>query len=198
VSGSLEIEAIRRRILEAYAEERTSRRHVLSFCNDIARYYNTVCIEYKAKIDEEGKDWCTRNVKLRHSRKLWYFSNILSIVNVSEAHPLGSDAYVNALLKVFNDSPVERITSALSKLQPIEVGHLLENYATFLQFMSKLENRQGLAVVEHDNRYEMELGNPFPAMKFNSDLMHRNMTANIGWAVCFNARQDHKLVLVVD
>jgi hypothetical protein len=85
--------------------------------------------------------------------------------------------YVNALLKVFNDSPVERITSALSKLQPIEVGHLLENYATFLQFMSKLENRQGLAVVEHDNRYEMELGNPFPAMKFNSDLMHRNMTA---------------------
>jgi hypothetical protein len=89
VSGSLEIEAIRRRILEAYAEERTSGRHVLSFCNDIARYYNTLCIEYKAKIDEEGKDWCTRNMKLRHSRKLWYFSNILSIVNVSEAHPLG-------------------------------------------------------------------------------------------------------------
>ena len=109
VSGGLGINSIRRRILEAYAkEDRTSGRHVLSFCNDIARYYKTLCIEYKAKIDDEDKDWCTRNMKLRHSRKLWYFSNILSIAKVAEDHPLGSDDYVNAMLRMFDVPPVER------------------------------------------------------------------------------------------
>jgi Putative nucleotidyltransferase DUF294 len=178
VSGGLAIEVVRRGILGAYAkEDRTSGRHVLSFCNDIARYYKTLCIEYKVKIDEEEKDWCTRNMKLRHSRKLWYFSNILSIAKEAEDHPLGSNGYVDALLQVLTEPPVERIVGALFELQPFEIGRLLESYAMFLEFMSKPENRKALATVEHDARYEMELGNPFPAMKFNSDVMHRNMIA---------------------
>jgi hypothetical protein len=176
VFGGLHIDEIRRSILQAYAnEDRTSGRHVLSFCNDIARYYKTLCIEYKAKIDDEEKDWCTRNMKLRHSRKVWYYSNILSIAKVAEEYPRGSEGYVDALLKMFEVPPVERIILSIGKMQPIETGRLLENYAFFLQFMSKAKNRAALAVVDHDKRYEMELGNPFPAMKFNSDVMHANM-----------------------
>ena len=77
VAGGFDLGEIRRALLDAYAsEDRTSGRHVLSLCNDIARYYKTLCIEYKAKIDDEEKDWCTRNMKLRHSRKFWYFANI--------------------------------------------------------------------------------------------------------------------------
>lgn len=178
ITGNLSINTIRRAILDAYAkEDRTSGRHVLSFCNDVARYYKTLCIEYKAKIDDEEKDWCTRNMKLRHSRKIWYFANILSIVKVAEDHPLGSDKYVDGLLVDFEAPPVERLVRALSKTQPMELGRLLESYAMFLQFMSKADNRDALTKVQHDKRYEMELGNPFPAMKFNSDVLHKNMTA---------------------
>lgn len=178
VSGGLSIECIRRSILDAYAkEDRTSGRHVLSFCNDIARYYKTLCIEYKAKIDDEEKDWCTRNIKLRYSRKFWYFANILAIAMIAEIYPLGSDAYVDELLNVFNVPPIERMTMALCKVQPMELGRLLESYSMFLQFMSRPENRAALASVEHDKRYEMELANPFPAMKFNSDIMHSMMTS---------------------
>ena len=74
IAGKLKLPEIRKAILECYSNpERTSGRHVLALCNDIARYYRTLCIEYKAKVDVEDKDWCTRNMKLRHSRKLWYF-----------------------------------------------------------------------------------------------------------------------------
>src|SRR5208283_74472 len=47
--GNYSLQEIRRQILCAYAgAERTRGRHVLSFCNDVARYYRTLCIEYKA------------------------------------------------------------------------------------------------------------------------------------------------------
>jgi hypothetical protein len=73
--GKLPLNDVRQAVMKAYAgADRSRGRHVLSLCNDIARYYRTLCIEYKAKVDDPDKDWCTRNVKLRHSRKFWYFS----------------------------------------------------------------------------------------------------------------------------
>jgi hypothetical protein len=178
VAGGFKLSDVREQILKAYANEtRTSGRHVLSICNDIARYYKTLCIEYKAKIDEEEKDWCTRNMKLRHSRKLWYFSNILAIAKLSEEHPLGDDEYVRALLKIFDEPPAERVVRAQCSSQPTETGRLLENYAIFLEFMSKDKNRTALAKVEHEKRYAMEPDNQFLAMKLNSDVMHQTILA---------------------
>jgi hypothetical protein len=178
VTGGIKLDFVREKILEAYANEnRTSGRHVLSLCNDIARYYKTLCIEYKAKIDDEDKDWCTRNMKLRHSRKLWYFSNIIAIAKISEDHPLGSDGYVAALLEIFDEPPVERVVRSQCSSQPTETGRLLENYAIFLEFMSKEANRTALAKVEHAKRYDMEPGNQFLAMKLNSDVMHQTILA---------------------
>lgn len=85
VGGKYPIREVRKKILEAYAgSERTRGRHVLSLCNDLARYFRTLCIEYKAKVDVQSKDWCTRNLKLRHTRKIWYFSCMLSIVSLAQ------------------------------------------------------------------------------------------------------------------
>lgn len=70
--GQLPLNEVRQAVMKAYAgAERSRGRHVLSLCNDVARYYRTLCIEYKAKADDPDKDWCTRNMKLRHSRKFW-------------------------------------------------------------------------------------------------------------------------------
>ena len=50
VGGGYDLTAAKKEILEAYArEERSSGRHILSLCNDIARYYRTLCIEYRLR-----------------------------------------------------------------------------------------------------------------------------------------------------
>lgn len=170
--GELSLRDIRFKLLDAYADqERTSGRHVLSLCNDISRYYKTLCIEYKSKIDEKQLDWCTRNVKLRHSRKVWFFANIMAVSSLAEQHPQGEDAFRNALLDAFEEPPVERLAQSING-QRLALGRLLESYAYFLDFMSREENRKALSNVDHENRYDMVLSNPFPSMKFNSDLIH--------------------------
>lgn len=175
-AGSFRIKDVCLEILEAYgSKERTRGRHALSLCNDIARYYRTLCVEYKTKADAEDADWCTRNLKLRHSRKMWYFANIVAIVNLAESFPQGDEEYNNQLRDEFLKSPLERLGGALLGEQPIVVGRLLETYAYFLEFMSSEENRRALSVVKHEQRYRVGLDNPFPMMKFNSDLLHQHM-----------------------
>ncbi len=175
--GKLSLRDIRSKLLDAYADqERTSGRHVLSLCNDISRYYKTLCIEYKSKIDEKQLDWCTRNVKLRHSRKLWFFANIMAVSALAEQYPQGEDAFRIALLDAFEQPPIERLAQSIVG-QRLALGRLLESYANFLDFMSREENRTALCKVDHEKRYEMILSNPFPSMKFNSDLIHAEIMA---------------------
>lgn len=176
--GSVPLRDVREKLLEAYGgQERTSGRHVLSLCNDVSRYYKTLCIEYKAKADEQNKDWCTRNVKLRHSRKVWYFANILAISTLADLHPQGDEDFKKALLNSFEEPPIHRLAGAICKQQPLAFGRLIENYVLFLEFMSKPLHREELAKVKHAQRYEMNLGNPFPMMKYSSDLIHHEMMA---------------------
>ena len=175
ITGGFPLKDIRQAILGAYGNEERSRgRHSLSLCNDIARYYRTLCIEYKTKADHE-EDWCTRNLKLRYSRKFWYFANIISIVALAEKHPTGGANYQNRFLEIFEKYPVERLFLVLRETQPIEIGRLLESYSFFLQFMSIKSNREALSKVQHGTRYNVSPDNPFPAMKFNSDLLHGHM-----------------------
>ena len=175
IAGSYTLDEIRQSILCAYgARNRSSGRHTLSLCNDIARYYRTLCIEYKSKADVEDGDWCTRNLKLRHSRKIWYFSNIVRIVKLAEMYPSGS-GFDGELLASFDKRPIERLCEALPEIQAIEIGRLLERYSFFLKFMSSEQNRKTLSEIDYAERYEFSPENPFPMMKFNSDLLHNSM-----------------------
>jgi len=176
VGGEYSIEEVRKKILEAYAgSERTRGRHVLSLCNDLARYFRTLCIEYKAKVDVRSQDWCTRNLKLRHTRKIWYFSCILSVVSLAQEHAGGEAQYFEELLENFSLPPILRIAKVTGDSQKMAVSRLFKHYAYFLEFMSQEKHRSALANVNHDKRYNAEIQNPFPGMKFNSDLMHHNM-----------------------
>ena len=173
--GTLPLDAVRRPILDAYAKEaRTRGRHLLTLNNDIARYYRTLCIEYKAKIDVEGKDWCTRNVKLRHSRKFWYFSAMLGLADQARRSAEPRAELVDRVLDTIRIPPWGRLIRGLGSSK-YAAGKVLEPYAWFLDFMASKDNREALAKVSYDDRYSTERGNPFPAMKANSDLMHREM-----------------------
>lgn len=173
--GALPLDTIRRRLLNAYGDqERTRGRHLLTLNNDIARYYRTLCIEYKAKIDVEGKDWCTRNVKLRHSRKFWYFSTMLALADQARRSAEPKDALIDRVLEVIRLPPFARLICGLGTAKHA-AGRVLEPYGWFLDFMSSKDNRDSLADVRYDDRYDTRRDNPFPAMKANSDLMHREM-----------------------
>ena len=178
--GGLSLDSVRTGILEAYAgQNRTRGRHVLSFCNDIARYYRALCIEYKAKVDVEDKDWCTRNIKLRHSRKFWYFATMLAVAAVAERSQYDTEGYTEGILEQFNLPPVLRLATAAKDLQVMSVGEVIERYAWFLEFMSTKEHRDALAKTGHADRYKPSLSNPFPVMKMNSDLLHYAITGLI-------------------
>lgn len=177
--GALALAEIREAVLNAYASHEASGRHLLALCNDIARYYRTLCVDYKAKVDGEAKSWCSRNAKLRHSRKVWYTASILSLVAAAER---GSDKErtIRALLDEFSRPPYDRLARAAHKLNPASsaaVAEVLSSYSWFLEFMSKPENRAALDEVQHEERYANDLTNPFPAVKFNSDVLHERIVA---------------------
>jgi hypothetical protein len=174
--GKLELNQVRQEVMKAYAgADRSRGRHVLSLCNDLARYYRTLCIEYKAKVDDPAKDWCTRNMKLRHSRKFWYLSCLMTIVALADSNPQGDDAYITGLLEAFNRSPMERLFNAIREEHRGLAGRIAEPFAWFLEFMATPTHREKLTEVAHEKRYEMVLENPFPAVKFNSDRLHQEM-----------------------
>lgn len=140
------------------------------------RYYRTLCIEYKAKVDVDEKDWCTRNLKLRHSRKFWYFSSMMSIAALANTYPGGREQYKAGLLYAFELSPTLRLVNSVSDEHKPLVGKILDRFAYFLQFMSDNSRRKALSQIDHDARYEIDLNNPFPMMKLNSDVLHSEMS----------------------
>jgi hypothetical protein len=112
--GKLPLNEVRQAVMKTYAgAERSRGRHVLSLCNDMARYYRTLCIEYKAKVDDPDKDWCTRNMKLRHSRRFWYFSCLMTVVALADSNPQGDDPYIAGLLEAFDKSSAQRLFNAV-------------------------------------------------------------------------------------
>jgi hypothetical protein len=66
-------------IFNAYVQgEVSSGRYATSLTNDLHRYYRTLCVDYRWKVEGNKKHagWAIRNVKLRHSRKLWHLGTI--------------------------------------------------------------------------------------------------------------------------
>jgi hypothetical protein len=173
--GELEMDVIRERILAGYSsEDRTRGRHVLSFCNDVARYYRTLCVEYKGRVDGEGKAWATRNMKLRHSRKVWYFANMLMMASLS-LEAVEDDDVKREFLRRVQLPPVRRLIEALPEQLRPACRELVERFQWFLDFMAEAGNRKNLAEVPHKTRHVMSSNNPFPALKLNSDVLHREM-----------------------
>ena len=177
IAGDLTIGNVRLALLNAYTQsDRTSGPHVLAMCNDVARYFRTLCVEYKAKVDDENKPWGTRNLKLRHSRKLWYFSLMVAISALVQQFPSGRLNYKEAVLDTLSYPPVLRLLRALPSDEfAARIGNILDHYAWFLLFMEAPSNRERLAQIDHDKRFDLTNDNPFPHLKLNSDLMHQAM-----------------------
>lgn len=147
---------------------------MLSFCNDVARYYRTLCIEYKAKIDAHDKSWAVRNAKLRHCRKFWYFSTMLCVAAIAECEN-DEAAFVERLLDELRFPPIVRLCHAADILSSVRLAELFERYAFFLEYMASTEHRKALEGINYEERNLIGPQNPYAVVKLNSDLLHREM-----------------------
>lgn len=183
--GGLSLIDVRRRILEAYVgnqnTQRTASRHPLAVCNDIARYFRTVCVDYKSRAEAKPENWCVRHSKLRGARKFWYFSTAISIASIVAQVPVkDNETVVNRLIEILNIPPILRVFCAATGTDSkAVVGRLLGEFSTYLREMSNASVRSGLNLVEFEHRFSEELpnggANPFPRIFNTTKRMHREM-----------------------
>lgn len=81
--------------------------------NELVRYYRTVTIDYKHKIEEQKKSWGIRNIKLRHSRKLLYFTSIAIIfTSMKKFKNINKDKFEYMLANI-NYPPIMKLARIL-------------------------------------------------------------------------------------
>lgn len=142
---------VRRGILSAFTEAaETTGRHLHSLANDVGRYYRTVCVDYKSRVDFDGKPWGDRNVKLRHRSKYLFFSTMLAMVG--SAHVTADPkAEAEDVYRQLCMTPTERLLVALHRagLNDFEV---IARFNAFVGRMAEPPVREALTTVKYDSR----------------------------------------------
>ncbi len=184
--GHLSLDQVRRAILAAYVGDgtttRTASRHPLAVCNDIARYYRTVCMDYKSRAESKPENWCLRLLKLRGARKFWYFSTLLSVSSkIVDGGGTPNEEQFDALAQIFSTPPIRRLYGALADADDARASAIdvLNAYLTYLHKLSSPDVRSALNSVEFESRMELALPgggvNPFPDIYNRSKELHRNL-----------------------
>ena len=146
----------RRRVREAvfreyFSQSRSKGRHMLSLVNDIVRYYRTLMIDYKAKVDSEGKTWAPRNVKLRHSRKYWFFSTALAMVAADRSTKSLEDAEARAI-EMLDLPPTDRLLEGLRLARVLGRPAVVDCFDRFLGLYGDPVRRSALERLAHSDR----------------------------------------------
>lgn len=115
--------------------------------NDIIRYYRTIATDFEHKVSDENKEWGLRQVKLRFSRKMLYFSGIVA---VAETADLPQQQTLEKISDWFDHQGLERIYLAAPGLK--QTRKVMELYEYFLAQISDPEIRQTLEQLKKEDR----------------------------------------------
>jgi len=142
-------------VFRAYADAPISRgRFLASLGNDLHRYYRTLCMDYRHKVEELDKSWAIRVLKLRHSRKLWHLANLALQCWAVDA--IDDDASRDvALASRIGWPSLLRLFGALEHFDAAGLGR--EPFLCFDQFLAGLadaEVRAELINLPYDRRAE--------------------------------------------
>jgi len=164
LGGERPISEIRRSILKAYVGERdlerTVSKHPMAVCNDIARYYRTLCVDYKSRAETKPESWAERHAKLRNARKLWYFSTVMAIARiVSDINNGPQQDLFDALEQTFSMPPILRLASSVDLKNGAHATEVLNIFSLYFEEMSEVKFRESLGVVEFENRNDEILPN---------------------------------------
>jgi hypothetical protein len=139
-------------IFGAYRNATVSRgRHLASLGNDLHRYYRTLCLDYRWKVEEEGKEWAIRVMKLRHSRKIWHLANIAIQCAAREAEERGDD-YDATLLRALGAPPLVKIATTAEASRRTDLSRrIFIAYDYFLRQMRSPEVRSELLALRYED-----------------------------------------------
>ncbi|MDC0722952.1 DUF294 nucleotidyltransferase-like domain-containing protein [Nannocystis bainbridge] len=143
--------AIVEQVFGAYTAGAITRgRYLTSLSNDLHRYYRTICVDYRFKVENAGKHWAIRYFKLRHSRKLWHLANLAVFCR---AALLPDEARDGWLAEQLPRPPLLRIADALRPLDglPLCAG-LVTAYDAFLAALAEPDTRRALDLLAYDVR----------------------------------------------
>lgn len=163
-------------IFGAYAGGAITRgRYLTSLSNDLHRYYRTICVDYRFKVENAGKHWAIRYFKLRHSRKLWHLANLAVFCR---AALLPDDARDGHLAEQLPRPPLLRTAEALRPLGglPLCAG-LVTAYDAFLAALADPETRRALDLLGYDLR---EASPAFHRLRASAERFDDAATAIVG------------------
>lgn len=155
-------------IIDAYSEDvrRDPRKNFVFLLNDVVRFFRSLCVNYQFnKADTEDGKWPIRNVKLRHSRVLMYFSMVASIGALSRQH---SEQKIDALKELIRMEPLRRLYVAYGLARDPGFFKVAGAYNTFLHLLAQKDVRAELAGLDYGDRYR---SSAFAQLKANSDAL---------------------------
>ncbi|MCK4486669.1 MAG: hypothetical protein KAU38_07900 [Desulfobacterales bacterium] len=164
---------VQKEVFRAYVKsEITRRRYLIALIYDITRFHRTLGLDYKSRVDFEDKPWGIRYIKLRCSRKYWYFTTMLALLAAITQNETLPEVIELSAQELLNLSPIERIVKSL------EIAGIREQIATipfynyYLKQIGNPETRKILSEVDHNTRYQCEV---FRLLKRNADRLRRAM-----------------------
>lgn len=150
-----------------YGGSHTAGHRMLSFATDISRYWRTLRIDYKQKVDEQKKPWAVRGLKLRGARRYWYFSMIMHFIAFGPRLDRNEGAVkyqidkfdfeeVKEFMSGLSNNPTERIILSSQKIN-IEnqlLVNLLKIYEQYFEIISNFDIRKDLDLLDFEKRYD--------------------------------------------
>lgn len=160
--GEARFQKYRRQLLEEYIQPDLSEKQIPRFfLNDIIRYYRTIATDFEYKTREEKKGWGLRNIKLRFSRKLIYFSGV---VVAAELYDLNHQEKIRKAEDLFDKPVLKRVESLGSNLSAKDL--VFQSYEVFTRKMADPDIRNELDDIEKESRNESKV---FTQLKAESD-----------------------------
>ena len=144
---------LRRAIFDVYARGKITRgKNLTSLTNDLHRYWRTVCVDYRYKVEEQAKGWAIRSMKLRHTRKLWHLANVAlqlwAARRADEAAPLDE-----AIFDRLRWPPLARLGACLSDMGLAELARPLYTcHDLYLARLSDVALRRRLDALVYETR----------------------------------------------
>jgi hypothetical protein len=153
-------------IINAYSEDVRAdpRKNFVFLLNDVVRFFRALCVNYQYNKSgtNDGK-WPIRNIKLRHSRVIMYFSMVAAIGALSREH---TENKIPALRLLIEMPPLKRMFVCYELAGDTAFYKVAGFYNTFLSLLSDRDVREGLQNLEYNVRYNSP---EFAHLKTNSD-----------------------------
>lgn len=153
-------------VLASYIQDvkNDPRKNFVFLLNDVIKYFRSLCVNYQfTKSEIEYGKWPIRNIKLRHSRIVMYFSMVMAIGVLSSVDPEEKIEALNILVRM---EPIQRLFSCYCISRDDGFDLFVKRYDLFLERLGEKDVRIELEGLDYDRRYDSPY---FAELKRNSD-----------------------------